>query len=331
MLYGFWKSPQRIKSLLNLCLAGLVTLPLVLVYYGPNFQFLAANYPTTEQSGLIPWRPYPRHGEPGLDNLLGWIYYPRVLSSYFLFLPLTLFFLVGSIWTGSRSSRTQKESTALLWWWLVGGIVVLTFLTPKDPRFAIPLVTPMALLLLRFWRTFPRVLGFILAVSIAQFLLVSFAMPFTLPKLSVFSRTGDKDFQNIQREWVFFQPEYFGITGPPRKENWSIKEILQKIPEGAEVGVLPELPRFNVNVLQLQAARVGRSERALALGNLDAWEERLEKLDFVLTKTGFQGLSFITGANREIMAKIEAEHWAVIGQWPLPDGSVAKLMRNPTY
>jgi hypothetical protein len=329
ILYGLWKSPRRIKAVTNLLLAGLLALPLVLLYYGPNIRVLASNYPTTEQTGLIPWQPYPRHGEPGLNNLWGWIYYPRVLASYFLFLPLTLLFLAGSVRSRKERSGFDQESSSFLWCWLIGGVLLLTFVTPKDPRFAIPLVTPLAVLLVTFWRWSFPFQGLIVAVSILQFLLVSFTLPFSPPKLSFFSRVGDRDFQNIQREWVFFQTEYFGITGPPRREVWFLSEILGEVPDGTSIGVLPELPRFNVNNFHLQAARVGGRVNAIALGNMKEWRQRLEELDFVLRKTGYQGLSFITGFNREIMETLDAERWRVVGQWTLPDGSEASLVRNP--
>jgi len=302
-----------------------------MIYYGPNIADLVSNYPTTEQSGLIPWSPYPRHGEPGLNNYLGWIYYPRVFVSYFLFLPLTLMFVAGTVHYRRRADSVPKDSNGFLWFWLAGGIVLLTFVTPKDPRFAIPLVTPLAVLLVRFWQGYPRLLLTMSVVSVVQFLLVSFTLPLAPSKLALLEKKGDRDFQTIQREWVFFQPEYFGITGPPRQENWQLSEIIREIPEDSVVGVLPELPRLNVNALVLQGARTSQRVNALALGNLEDWRSRLEDLDFVVSKTGDQGLSFITRFNQEIVQKLNSERWEVVGEWPLPDGSVARLMASPDW
>jgi 4-amino-4-deoxy-L-arabinose transferase-like glycosyltransferase len=327
--YGFWKSPQRQRALSNLIIAGLLAFPLVLVYYGPNFLALASSYPTTEQTSWVPWQPYPRHGEPGLNNLWGWIYYPRVLASYFLFLPLTLLFLIGLIRFRTEDTGRDLRSTSYLWCWLIAGILLLTFVTPKDPRFAIPLVTPLAVLLVYSWRRSSLFLSVIVTVAMVQFLLVSFAVPFSPSKVAFFDRSGDLDFQNIQREWVIFQSQYFGITGPPRQEEWFLSEILDSVPDGATLGVLPELPRLNVNSFHLQAARTGKEVHALALGNRDDWQQRLYDLDFVLGKTGHQGLSFITRFNREIMDSVLLDEWTLVREWTLPDDSVALLMRNP--
>jgi hypothetical protein len=331
ILYGIFRSPLKVRSFLNLMIAGILALPLVLIYYGPNFKLLFSNYPTTEQAGLIPWLPFPRHGEPGLNNYLGWIYYPRVLASYFLFLPLTLLFLLGSLLPKEGPKSAQNEGRGYLWFWLVGGILLLTLLTPKDPRFAIPLATPLAILLVLFWKSHRRIPMLLFGVAILQFLLVSFHTPLTPPKLAVLGIEEDGDFQSIQKEWVAFQPEYFGITGPPRRENWRFQEILSEIPEGSLVGFLPELPRFNVNGLSLQATRKGRKLSALALGSLENWQEQLKRLDFVVAKSGDQGLSFITGFNSDIEGMIKAEQWDLAGEWGLPDNSNARLLKNPHH
>jgi len=215
-----------------------------------------------------------------------------------------------------------------LWFWLAGGLFLLTFVTPKDPRFAIPLIPPLTILLFRFWRKSSWVFAAIVAVSAIQFLLVSFSFPWAPPKLALLSGENDGDFQSLQREWVLFQPEYFDITGPPRTEEWHLAEILNEIPEGAVVGVTPELPRFNVNGLQLQAARSRRGLNAFALGNLEDWRSRMPQVDLVLVKSGYQGFSFLTRYNAAVNELLRSGGWEVVGQWPLPDGSEAILLKR---
>ncbi len=94
-MFGVVASKQPLRAVRNLVIGGLVALGVMAPYYIQNLAAMLSRYPTTDQAGLIPWRPYPRHGEPGLDNIWGWIYYPRVLASYFLYLPLTVLFGVG--------------------------------------------------------------------------------------------------------------------------------------------------------------------------------------------------------------------------------------------
>ena len=95
VVFGVVASKQPLRAVRNLVIGGLVALGVMAPYYIQNLAAMLSRYPTTDQAGLIPWRPYPRHGEPGLDNIWGWIYYPRVLASYFLYLPLTVLFGVG--------------------------------------------------------------------------------------------------------------------------------------------------------------------------------------------------------------------------------------------
>ena len=95
------------------------------------------------------------------------------------------------------------------------------------------------------------------------------------------------------------------------------------------MGFLPELPRFNVNSLQLQGARVGRNFHGLALGNLNHWREELREISLVVCKEGYQGLSFITRFNEEIIEFMKSEGWSEAGRWTLPDGSEAYLLKSP--
>ena len=155
VLFGVVASKQPLHALRNLLVAALVSFTVMAPYYLQNLAAVLSRYPTTDQTGLIPWRPYRRHGEPGLNNIWGWIYYPRVLASYFLYLPLTVLFGAGLFSEGFRvrSSEFRVPSFGFrvagfegtdspghrvplfLWSWLLGGLLLLIFLTPKDPDF----------------------------------------------------------------------------------------------------------------------------------------------------------------------------------------------------
>ena len=327
-LFALWASPQRGRSILNLVCAGLAALPLFLSYYLPNLAALLSRYPTTNQTGLIPWQPYPRHGEPGLNNVLGWIYYPRVVASYFLYLPLTVLFLWGW-WRSRRAGQGSRPSPALLWVWLVSILVLLIFVTPKDPRFALPVAAPLAILLFYFWQDRPRV-G-VSMTAIAVFQLVAFSWPLFGPvKIALFELKGDRDYQSLQREWVLFSNHYFGLVGPPVVEDWKAREIVESLPDGSRVGVLPSLARFHYGALQLEAVRKKRRLSFLDFGEHPAWAESLARLDFVVAKTGHQGISFITRYNTEIGQSIRRAGWTLEGRWELPDAAVAEVWKKPS-
>ena len=261
VIFGVVVSGKPTRAIKNLMLAFFLILPLVCFYYLPNLANMVSRYPTTEQVGLMPWLPYPRHGEPGLNNIWGWIYYPRVLSSYFLFFPLTVVFSIGVFrrkMIGPVKGFVSEKIPLFLFYWLFSGLLFLIFLSPKDPRFALPIVPPLAMLLLYLWDDRPRLIRLIVFVAFAQSL--SFSLPLFRPvKLALFEVEGDKDYQSLQKEWVLYANHYFHLGGPPTKENWKLADILELIPDGSTVGVLPTLPRFHAGSFQLKSVTSGRN------------------------------------------------------------------------
>ncbi len=340
VLFGVVASKQPLRALRNLAVAALVSFTVMAPYYLQNLEAMISRYPTTNQTGLIPWRPYPRHGEPGLNNIWGWIYYPQVLASYFLYLPLTLLFgggLLRKAFLVSRSSflvsgfggtdSFGRRVPLFLWSWLLGGLGLLIFLTPKDPRFVLPVVPPLAMLLLYFWENRPRLVHLILVIALIHFL--TFSLPLFGPvKIALFEMKGDRDFQSLQREWVLYANHYFHLGGPPVTESWSLAEIVAAVPEGADVAVLPTLPRFHAGALQLEAVV---SERTISFVDFNEGPARnpLGTSDFILAKTGHQGISFITEDNPQAMRRLGEEGWQLVSDWELPDGETAQLWKSP--
>lgn len=327
MLFGvIYLSEARWRSLRNLCWSGLLAIPLSLLYYGPLLTELAGRYPTTEQAGLIPWRPYPRHGEPGLNNIWGWIYYPRVVAGYFLQLPLLIFLAAALAFQGRSATRSGrgKEIAGLCLCWLSSGSVLLIFLTPKDPRFFLPLVCPLVVLLLWLWRERPAWMGALLSVAFLQFLLVSFGTPWGPVRWASWVWNEEADYQSLQHEWVWFQTYYFDAAGPPDRSDWHYAEIVSRIEPGTTVVFLPEMARFDPDGFLLESVRRQRNLRLLRLGNDPDWETGLSTADYLVGKTGNQGISFITTYNLAIQARVK-NSWKLLQEWPLPDGSRAQL------
>ena len=342
-------SRNRVLSLRNLFLAGLLVVPVSLFYYAPLLSELAGSYPITEQSGVIPWKPYPPHGEPGLDNIWGWIYYPRVIAGYFLQLPLMLLLLLSftrvtwasrepepSPLTRSPGGKTAavevlptepRQVLGLCLWWLLAGLFLLIFLTPKDPRFFLPLICPLSVLLVWPWRKRPRWLTALLAVAALQFLLVSFETPLGPLRLASWVWDDEDDYQSLQHEWVWFQTYYFDAAGPPDPRPWHHSEILARIEAGSRLGFLPELARFNPHAFLLESVRQKIPLEVVRLGNDPDWESTLSGLDYLIGKTGNQGISFVTEFNEPIME--EFQQWQLVQEWPLPDGSQAQLRQRP--
>lgn len=327
LLYALIHSEDRKRSLLNLADASILALPMVFLWYLPNLNDLLNRYPTTLQTSLIPWQADPRHGEPGLASILGWIYYPRVLSSYYLFLPLTICFGWSAIFS-LKNRRQLDERVGFLWWWLLGGLVLLIFVTPKDPRFAIPLVPPLAVLLIYPWKESRNWAVGIFLLAFVQFLSVSFELPFHRVKIALFE-TDDTDYQTVQQEWVLYQSYLFDVAGPPRQENWRYQEIAEAIRDARVIGFVPDQAHFHPVALKLYAFREGRSLEVIRLGETPDSAQSLDSLDFVVGKTGFQGLSYITGFNDDVYRQLQQQGWPRVESWDLPDQTQALLWEHP--
>jgi hypothetical protein len=193
-----------------------------------------------------------------------------------------------------------------------------------------PLAAPAAILLVRFWNA--RGPWMIVATGVAalQFLTVSFDLWGRPIKAAWFDIPNDADYRGMRQEWVFYQSEYFGVTGPPRREDWRLEELAKATEQADRVGFVADSPRFHPGGLQLAALRNGRRLTVVRLGQTADSPQWLPTLPFVIGKTGPQGISYITQFNADVYRKLEELRWPEERRWPLPDGSEAILWRNPT-
>ncbi len=319
---AFFSSSDRPRALLNSALGGLAALPMVLWWYIPNIESLTARFLSTAEAAV--WE-----NDPTFLDLAGWIYYPRVLSSYYLYLPLTFLLIWGLVRTfrTTRSGR-QSDTVRLVVVWLTGGVVLATLLDAKDPRYIMPMVSPLAILLLYVWQERPRMVTAIGAIAAIQFLTVSFALPVGPVKIALFEWEPPSDYRTLSSEWVLYQSQYFDVAGPPRREDWKLREIVKALPGDSTVGWLPELPRFQTIGVSLIATHEGRAVRLRRLGNEEPSGAALDSVSHVVGKTGPQGLEVLTQFNGPVYRILDGEEWEVVSEWPLPDGSRAKLWRK---
>ncbi|MEE8348170.1 MAG: glycosyltransferase family 39 protein [Acidobacteriota bacterium] len=314
-------SPRRRTSLIHLGMAACLALPFVVLWYLPNLSSLVERFQITTQAGL-------GEGDPGWGSILGWIYYPRSLTSYYLYLPLTGLGLWGAVRAdrpgeGTRGHRLIQFS----WWWLLGGLLVMTLIPAKDPRYIMPLACPLALLLVAPWRKKDSWVMGILVLAFLQFLSISFL---TSPlKIALFDEKEISNYRGVRREWVLFQTHYFDVLGPPRKEDWKIGQILDVLGSAGRIGCLPDAARFNPNTLELAAVGRNLDLKFVFLGDSRLSARSLSEFEFVIGKTGSQGMSDLTAWNQPNYHLLEALDWELVRSWELPDQSRAQLWRNP--
>ncbi|MFZ0426826.1 MAG: glycosyltransferase family 39 protein [Acidobacteriota bacterium] len=315
-----WSQDRR-TSMRNRLEAFLIAAPLVFWWYLPNLVPLYRRFRLTTAGAE--WEQ-----DPAVWSWLGWIYYPRSLASWYLFLPLMLIFL-WAVWRLVRSRPSpSRDVVVLMAVTLVGGLILLSLLKAKDPRYVMPLATPLAVLLVAGLSN--RVAAGVGVLAFLQFLLISFSIPLVPQKIALFSIPSDTDYISMRQEWVLFESNYFGVTGPPRRQDWRYREILQAIDTTGQVGFVPDAVFFHLGALSLFSAEAGRPLKVIRLGLSDRWPQGLERVDWVVGKTGSQGISYITRFNSEVYGALESLKWPLVASWDLPDGSRAQLWRNPS-
>ena len=322
IVYSLVRTTDRSRAIRNLLDAVLISLPATFWWYLPNLNTLLDRFRLT--SAAAEWEQ-----DPSLVSLWGWIYYPRSLSGYYLFILLSCLF----VWVLVRILRKGTSGVnKFLLWTVFGGILLLTLLKAKDPRYLMPLAAPVVIILMsevdklkaRFWTV-----G-VVAFAFLQFLAVSFSFPLTSGKLALFERENDKDYLGMSREWVLYSSNYFGVVGPPRVEDWRHADISVHMKNGERIGFVPDAARFNPSTFRLVALEREIWVEVTPIGTNSFNPERLEGFDWIVGKTGDQGISYITQFNEQIYDAVEAHNWKLVEKWSLPDGTEAVLWQNPT-
>lgn len=318
---AWYRSDSRRTLALRLLDTGLIAAPLIALWYLPHLDHLRSRFAVTAAAAV--WE-----GDPPWHSLAGLLYYPRVLSGYYLFLPLTVLVLAAVVlsWrTGPESGVRKCDS--LLAATLVVSLAALTLLPAKDPRYAMPLAAPLVAWLAGKLQAASRLWKLLLPVALGQFFLLSF-VPLPL-KWGLAGAADPCHYRNIVREWIWFATHYYCIMGAPRRKDWGYPRLLTHLSGNAQVGFVAEHPRFHPVALQLAAAQRGQRLHAFRLGDSDDWPQTLADADWVVGKTGDQGIDVLTRFNADVYEALEILGWPVVAEWPLPDGSFARLWRNP--
>lgn len=323
VLFSFYRRSERGRVLRNLLDAVLVSLPLIFWWYLPNLGSLWQRFKLTALAAVS-------EQDPGLSSFWGWIYYPRSLSSYYLFFLLSVA-LGWALFLLLR--RPIRLADSFLLWTALGGVLLLSALKAKDPRYVMPLVSPIVIILIGAFDTLKGRLwvSAIVLIAFLQFLAVSFSFSPISGKLAFFELEDDTDYLGMGREWVLYSSDYFGVLGPPRVEAWHHAEIARHFESGTRVGFVPDAVRFNPATLRLFAVEQGIQPNILRIGDRAEFMAELESLDWMVGKTGEQGISYITRYNEQVYDAVEARNWRLVEKWNLPDGTEAVLWQNPTH
>ena len=323
VIHTFLVSKHRKKVLINLCLAGAIALPLAATWYWPNAESLLERIRMTAEDGTR------FENDPGLTSIWGWIYYVRCLSGYYLFLPLTLLF--ASALFRLKRDLFKTRAFQLVAVTLAGSMLIMTILEMKDPRYIMPAAPFLVIVLMAGWKNKPTwSLIVIPAIFFIQMIAVSFVFPGIPQKIALFEVENDRSYKGMNYEWVLFETDYFDILGRARYENWRTNEIMNHFRGGETIAIIPEHPYFNTAAFRLSAYKKGNYDLRLTRSGFVRFSpEQLENTDWIIGKSGSQGVDFLTVFNQDVYDFLSENNWPVRAILSLPDGSRARIWENP--
>jgi hypothetical protein len=301
------RDERRWRRLGNLAVALLLPAVLALPWYGPRLVGLPMQ---------ILNRSFKQAAESGYSETLSapsLMFYPLAFLPQFGVLAGILF-----LW-GLWALRHHLPARSLLLASCLIPFGIFLFIQNKNLRYTLPILPIAALVAAGGLRAVPppwhRVLVSVcVVVSLLQVGTVAFGVP-PVPRWTPF---------NLPLVMHF----------PPSSAEWPHDRILALIlkesgGKPATVSVVPNENFFSVSNFRYYAVR-----DRLPLAFSRAWDAYPLEIDFVILKTGSQGPAFSIAKAARIMAKIEAgdpsfeKVFPIIGEFPLPDGSVGSVRRR---
>ncbi len=318
-----WQSGRRTVNLaecLILAVGGagiwyLPNLPLLVRYFSENAQFGA------------------REGEPPVLSAQSLIYYLRLLEGYQLFALLFALLLLSVFFAFKRNLLRAGAFWIAV---VVGGWLSMTLLRTKDPRFTMPLLSPLMICCgawIQSWGSSLNarlIRGGILLLLCLQAYAINFGISW-LPQEIVLVRGYQG---SLRWDWNLYLQHYFHILGPPAKEDWQQQSILKKIALHSTGGksrpalaVVPDMARFSAANFNLYARLLNLEMKVDHPQRLDEGLDSFEGYDYVLVTGQEQGMTWTTVYSHKLNAIIseEPDRFDLLGSYPLPNGDTARL------
>jgi 4-amino-4-deoxy-L-arabinose transferase-like glycosyltransferase len=307
LAWSLWRacrSPERRRRLGWAATSLAVGVVLALPWYGPRLfglpmQILNRSFKQAAEQ---------QNAEP--LTAAGLLYYPRTL-------PTQLGLLAGLLllW-GLWALRKNRAARPLLWMAILAPFLVFSLIQNKNLRYTLPILPAAALVAAIGLRALPgawrRVAGWaagtlgVLQVSMALFLVPT---PPTLPGMIL--------------------PMTLGRA--PSRADWQHDRILADLARESggrpvTVAVIPNDNFFSVSNFRYDVVRRGLPYRMTR-----AWSDAPFAVDFVILKSGDQGPDYSAARPKRLTHAFAGgdPYWVsafpVVGQYPLPDGSVGVL------
>jgi 4-amino-4-deoxy-L-arabinose transferase-like glycosyltransferase len=333
--------PERSRrKLLNLALAlaacALVAGPWYVVNLLPKLEFL----------GRMPVYAL-AEGDPAIASLGAWTYYLRAFVTDQVLLPLALLFVAMLVpWLLARRSR--YEIAFLLAGWIVLPYLAASAFINKDARYTMPYLPAVAIITaLGLVRLRPRAVRVGLSVALVfyaavQFLGLSWGLSSRLPAGLLPAQVSVQ----VGSASLPIYAEHVHIASPPVGGDWQAQRVLQTVMDTSvarsqtaplKLAVLPDAPGFEQNVFRYYAL-IERMpiEVVNVTGVVEIADARQQVLssDYAVTKTGDLGPAWSIQQSAQFTAALDdpasdlGRQFALVGEFGLPDGSVARLYQH---
>jgi hypothetical protein len=290
------------RGLLGATLATLVAAALSLPWFGPRLLGLGA------QVDARAFAQAAEAGHPEPFTLLGLTFYLRWLG-YQLGLVSAILALAGIVVAVVRRQ----------WFLLVAALApfaILEVIRNKNLRYSLPVLGALAVLAALSLDTLPararRVTAVVLvAIGVVQASAITTGVP-----------------PNTLLPWL---KTWWVPSAVASRADWRHREILTLIErdrrgaQGSTVSVVPNFAVFSVSNFRYYALRDGYD-----LQFVRAWDDPPLGIDYMVLKTGDVGPSWTAQKSRRVADRLAedpslARVFPVIGEFPLPDGSVASV------
>jgi 4-amino-4-deoxy-L-arabinose transferase-like glycosyltransferase len=296
------------------------------LWYFPNIPRLVQHFGENMAIGA-------REGEPPVFSFQSFIYYLRLLEGYQLFGLLFVILCLACIFLW-RKERISDWRFLLVT--IAGGWLIMTLLRTKDPRFTMPLLGLLAVISgawVHSWgeTIFGRLVQvLVVALLMFQVYAANFGVTWLPNRLVIL-----EGYQGSLRwDWNLYLQDYFGVFGAPKRENWKLAEILQRVVSDAKtrnaqprLALVPDLPRFNESNFALYARILNVPVQTHHLKSVPQGISTFDGYDYAVMTEHEQGMSWTTG-NSLAMNQIIVDHpevFRLIEVYTLPTGDGARL------
>src|SRR5262249_45911990 len=255
------------------------------------------------------------------------VFYIRALEGYQVFLPLFAAFVAGAwvLW------RRKNEAWVPVLLWLIGGWLGLMLFRNKDPRYSVPFLPAVALITANVFEVRPVLISALLPFLLIQHYLVSFGVRRLPDKVVIMQGVKGP----LSYDWNLYTQTYFGLWGPPAREDWKIQHVIDRVFSGdrrpVRLGIAPNIARFDPVAFEFYIALENRPITINRLWHFDP--SAIANNEFVLISEENDGEDSIQAVlspdlhrtNEYVFEHPDAFH--LLDRFALPNGVMIRLYK----